>query len=59
MLGLTILTLRMKDIFIHLGQKESLCPELLQIYWRDWLSVVAFSFLLCPRPHKDTRFAVL
>lgn len=30
---LTILTLTLEGIFIHLGQKESLCPELLLIYW--------------------------
>lgn len=56
---LTILTLRLEDIFIHLGQKESLHPELLRIYWQEWLNIAAFSLLLCPRPQKDTCLAVL
>lgn len=59
MLLLTILTLRLEDIFINLGQKESLWSELLRIYWREWLNIAAFSLLLCPHPRKDTRFAVL
>lgn len=59
MLLLTILTLRLEDIFIHLGQEESLRPELLRIYWREWFNIAAFSLLLCPHPLKDTCFAVL
>lgn len=58
MLLLTILTLRLEDIFINLGQKEPLWSELLRIYWRNWLNIAAFS-LLCPHPRKDTRFTVL
>lgn len=44
MLLLTILTLRLEDIFINLGQKESLWSELLRIYWREWLNIAAFFF---------------
>lgn len=45
MLLLTILTLRPEDIFIHLGQRESLHPELLQMCWQEWLSIAAFALL--------------